>query len=408
MRASLHDRIPGVTGGVLSGITVLDLTRVLSGPYCTMMLADMGARVIKVEHPRGGDDTRAWGPPFVNGESTYFLGINRNKESVTLDFKKPAGRTILDQLLGRADVVVENFKPGTLERQGLDYASLAPRHPALIYCSISGYGQTGPRRGAAGYDAAVQAEGGVMSVTGPPEGPGYRFGLPIADLATGMFAAQGVLLALIARGQTGRGQHVDLSMLDSIAALLTYQASAYFATGALPPRMGNAHLSIVPYDTFDARDGQVMLAVGNDDQWRRFCDIAGLGELAGDERFATNPQRVVNRAALQPLLDAALLTRDRADWLERCTRAGVPCGAVRNIGETLGDPQLAARGMIASLRHPVAGDIRLVGNPIKLSAHPPRADVPPPVLGEHTESILTRELGLTPDEVRDLRAQEVI
>jgi crotonobetainyl-CoA:carnitine CoA-transferase CaiB-like acyl-CoA transferase len=398
-----------VAGGVLSGITVLDLTRVLSGPYCTMMLADMGARVIKVEHPRGGDDTRAWGPPFINGESTYFLSINRNKSSLTLDFKKPGGRRVLDALIARADVVIENFKPGTLARQRLDYASLAPHFPRLIYVSVSGYGQTGPRRDLAGYDAVVQAESGVMSVTGPAESStGYRFGLPIADLATGMFAAQGTLLALLARTQTGRGQYVDLSMLDSMAALLTYQASAYFATGTQPPRMGNAHLSIVPYSTFDARDGQIMLAVGNDDQWRRFCDIAGLCELATDERFATNSQRVINRAALQPILERVIRTRDRSDWIEQCGRGGVPCGAVRDIGESLSDPQLAAREMIASLNHPTAGDIRVVGNPVTLSEHPPRVETPPPVLGEHTEAILVGELGLSADEVRELRAEEII
>ena len=397
-----------MTGHVLSGITVLDLTRVLSGPYCTMMLADMGARVIKVEHPRGGDDTRAWGPPFAEDESTYFLSINRNKESITLDFKKPAGRRILDALIARADVFIQNFRPGTLERQGLDYASLAPRFPRLIYCSISGYGHTGPRCAESGYDAVVQAESGVMSITGPRDDVGYRFGLPIADLATGMFAAQGTLLGLLARAQTGRGQHVDLSMLDSVAALLTYQASAYFATGTMPPKMGNAHLSVVPYDTFEARDGVIMFAIGNDDQWRRFCEIAGHCELARDERFATNPQRVTNRAALQPILERVIRTRDRADWIARCREKGVPCGEVRNIAETLADPQLASRGMIASMRHPRAGEIRVVGNPVKLSETPPRVASPPPLLGEHTESILTSELGLTSDEMRELRAEDVI
>ena len=397
-----------MTVNVLSGITVLDLTRVLSGPYCTMMLADMGARVIKVEHPRGGDDTRAWGPPFVHDESAYFLGVNRNKESVTLDFKKPAGRRVLDTLIARADVFIENFRPGTLERQGLDYASLSSRFPRLIYCSISGYGHTGPRSAESGYDAVVQAESGVMSITGPPDGAGSRFGLPIADLATGMFAAQGTLLALLARAQTGRGQHVDISMLDSMAALLTYQASAYFATGAMPPRMGNAHLSIVPYDTFQTRDGVIMLAVGNDDQWRRFCEIAGLCELATDERFATNPRRVIHRDALQPILERVIRTRDRADWIARCRETGVPCGDVRDIAATLSDPQLDARDMIATMRHPKAGKIRVVGNPVRLSDTPPRVTAPPPVLGEHTESILTSELGFTPDDVRELRAEHVI
>ena len=247
-----------------------------------------------------------------------------------------------------------------------------------------------------------------MSITGPPDGPGYRFGLPIADLVAGMFAAQGILLALIARDQTGRGQQVDLSMFDSVAALLTYQASAHLATGALPPRLGNAHLSIVPYDTFEAADGQIMLAIGNDDQWRRFCEIAGILELAADPRFATNPQRVINRAALQPRLDAAIAARSRADWLRLCEGAGVPCGAVRDIGETLADSQLAARDMIATFEHAVAGTIRVVGSPIKLSEHPPQMAAPPPALGEHTDSILMHELGMSQDQVRDLRAQEVV
>ncbi|HUF46679.1 MAG TPA: CoA transferase, partial [Vicinamibacterales bacterium] len=260
----------------LTGLTIVDLSRVLAGPYCTMLAADMGARVIKIEHPVHGDDTRAWGPPFQGGESAYYLGINRNKESVALDFQTPEGRAILDQLIARADVVVENFRPGALERLGLDYPALAARHRSLIVVSISGFGQTGPRRREAGYDAVAQAEGGLMSITGDAAGPGVRLGVAIADIAAGMFAFQGLLLALIARGATGRGQHVDVSLLDSVAALLTYQASRYFATGESPPRAGNRHLTIAPYDTFDAADGVVVLAVGNDDQWQRLCATLGL------------------------------------------------------------------------------------------------------------------------------------
>ena len=394
--------------GILSGITVLDLTRVMSGPYCTLMLADMGARVIKIEHPRRGDDTRAWGPPFVGGESVYFLSVNRNKESVTVDFKDPDGRRILDALLERADVLVENFQPGTLQRLGLDYASLAPRLPRLIYASISGYGHTGPLKDLPGYDAVAQAEGGLMSVTGDPNGPPYRLGLPIADLVAGLFAAQGVLLALLARAATGRGRHVDISMLDSVAGLLTYQAANYLATGDNPPRMGNAHASIVPYGTFETRDGQLMLAVGNDEQWRRFCAAADVPDLAADERFSTNPRRVTNRDQLWPLVTRVLKTRDRDDWTARLRQAAVPCGPVRTIGEMMTDPQLEARGMIASMRHPAAGNLRLMGNPVKVSDTPSVEDTPAPLLGQHTEAILTKELGISPDEARELRRRGVV
>jgi formyl-CoA transferase/CoA:oxalate CoA-transferase len=392
----------------LSGTTVLDLTRVLSGPYCTMMLGDLGARVIKIERPGRGDDTREWGPPFVDGESAYFLSINRNKESLTLDFQAAEGRAILDRLVARADVIVENFRPGTLARYGLDYASLAPRFPRLVYCSISGYGQTGPQRSRAGYDAVVQAEGGLMSVTGPPEGPPYRLGLPIADIVSGMFAAQGVTAALLERERTGRGQQVDVALLDSVAALLIYHASGYFATGRTSGRYGNGHPSIVPYDTFMARDGEVMLAVGNDDQWRRFCAAAGLHGLAEDPRFATNPLRVQHRAALQPLLERALAQRDRADWTRRLGEAGVPCGEVRDVAEALSDPQLDAREMIATVQHAAAGAVRLVDSPIRLPAGGRRPHAAPPALGQHTEAILVGDLGMSADAVRDLRTRDVI
>jgi crotonobetainyl-CoA:carnitine CoA-transferase CaiB-like acyl-CoA transferase len=392
----------------LAGITVLDLTRVLSGPYCTMILGDLGARVIKIERPGRGDDTRAWGPPFVGGESTYFLSINRNKESLSLDFQHPDGRAILERLIARADVLVENFRPGTLAPYGLDYTSLAVRYPRLIYCSISGYGQTGPRSHLAGYDAVVQAEGGLMSITGAPDGPPYRLGLPITDMVAGLFAAQGITAALLARTASGTGQSVDISMLDSVAALLTYQASAYFATGTPPARFGNGHVSIVPYDTFRARDGELMIAVGNDDQWRRLCAAVGLDELALDERFATNPDRVRHRDALVPMLEQAFQARDRAEWTTILGRAGVPCGEVRHVGEALADRQLEARGMIASVQHQTAGTVRMVNSPINLSGESRRAPSPPPVLGEQTEAILTRDLGLTADEVRGLKEKHVV
>src|SRR5438876_2588168 len=292
----------------LEGLTVLDLTRVLSGPYCTMLLADMGARVIKIEQPGKGDDTRGWGPPFVEGESAYFLSINRNKESVTLDFKRPEGRAILNRLIATSDVLVENFRPGTLAKLGLDYQTLAASHPRLVYASISGFGHTGPRSGEAGYDAVMQGEGGLMSITGAADGPPFRLGVAIADIVSGMFAAQGVALALFARERTGRGQAVDVAMLDSVAALLVYQASIYFATGSAPSRMGNRHPTIVPYETFAASDGDFVIAVGNDDQWRRFCTVTGFQD---DGRFQTNAARVTRYAQLRPLLDAHLRMRTR-------------------------------------------------------------------------------------------------
>ena len=387
----------------LDGLTIIDLTRVLSGPYCTMLLADMGARVIKIEQPGRGDDTRAWGPPFINGESAYFLSINRNKESVTLDLKQPSARNALEKLLDRADVVVENFRPGTMERLGLGHEQVMGTRPRLIYCSISGFGQTGPRRSEAGYDAVVQAEGGLMSITGPADGEPYRLGVAISDVVTGMFAAQGITLALLARERTGRGQRVDIGMLDSTAALLTYQAAIYFATGQAPPRLGNRHPTIVPYETFPAADGDFVVAVGNDDQWRRFCGVLDAPELAADERFATNRGRVAGYDALRPLLVERLRTRPRAEWVTRLKAAGVPCGSVRDIAEVLQDEHLEAREMIQSIEHSAAGALRVLGVPMKLSDTPGAVRTPPPVLGEHTDKVLSGDLGMDRAQINAMR-----
>jgi formyl-CoA transferase/CoA:oxalate CoA-transferase len=387
------------------GITVLDLTRVLSGPYCTMILGDLGARVIKIEQPGKGDDTRGWGPPFLSGESAYFLSVNRNKESVTLDFKKPEGRAILDRLLAKADVVVENFRPGTLAKLGLDYASVAPRLPRLIYCSISGFGQTGPRRKEAGYDAVMQAEGGLMSITGAAGGQPFRLGVAIADIASGMFAAHGIMAALFARERTGHGQAVDIAMLDSVAALLSYQAGIYFATDTAPARLGNRHPTIVPYETFSAADGEFVLAIGNDDQWRRFCEVAGLEP---EERFVTNRQRVTGYDELRPTLVACIASKTRAWWIERLTAAGVPCGSVRNLKEVFDDPQLAAREMATDINHGTVGPLRILGTPLKLSATPGCLRTPPPVLGEHTDRVLTGDLGMSREDVAALRSRGVV
>ena len=392
----------------LDGFTVVDFTRVLSGPFCTMQLADMGARVIKIEQRGTGDDTRAWGPPFIHGESSYFLSVNRNKESVTLDLKHPEARRILDPLLGKADVVVENFRPGTMQRLSLDYETLSARHPRLIYCSISGFGQTGPRRSEGGYDAVAQAEGGLMSITGPEEGAGYRLGVAVSDIVSGMFAMQGVLLALIARGRTGHGQLVDVSLLDSTAALLTYQAGIYFATGGSPPRMGNRHPTIAPYETFTAADGELVVAVGNDDQWRRFCGVIGQPELAQDARFSENRLRIANYDQLRPILADALRPRARGEWVPALKAAGIPCGAVRSVTEVLRDPQLIAREMVQSIEHPVAGTIGTLGPPVHLSATPAVIRRPPPTLGQHTDDILRRDVGLNDGEISALRAAKAI
>lgn len=397
--------------GPLDGLTVLDLSRVLSGPYCTMQLADMGARVIKIEHPDRGDDTRAWGPPWVGAddarESSYFLSINRNKESVALDFKTTDGRAILERLIARADILVENFRPGTLARMGLDYATLSQKHPRLIYASISGFGQTGPRRAEAGYDAMVQAEGGLMSITGVPGAPPVRLGVAIADIAAGMFTMQGILLALIARGTTGRGQHIDISMFDATTALLTYQAQRTLVTGTAPTRLGNRHASIAPYDTFAASDGTLVLAVGNDDQWQRFCRVAALDTAAADPRFHTNDSRVQHYDILQPIVATAIGAAPLVTWLTRLREAGVPVGAVRPIDAVLDDAQTAAREMVAPVTHATAGPLRVLGVPIKLSETPGAVRTAPPVLGQHTASMLD-ELGLTRSEIDALAAAGVL
>jgi formyl-CoA transferase/CoA:oxalate CoA-transferase len=389
----------------LEGLLVVDLTRVLSGPYCTMMLADMGARVIKVEQPRKGDDTRGWGPPFINGESSYFLSVNRNKESVTLDFKQPEGREVLEALISKADVLVENFRPGTLDKVGFDYASLKEKYPRLIYCSISGFGHTGPRRKEAGYDAVMQAEGGLMSITGSADGPPYRLGVAIADIVSGMFAAQGITAALYARERTGRGQAVDIAMLDSVVALLSYQAGIYFANDAAPPRLGNRHPTIVPYETFRASDGDFVVAVGNDDQWKRFCGVTGFPE---QDAFATNRQRVSGYDMLKPALDALLVTETREHWIRGLKAAGVPCGSVRDLHEVFTDPQTQARDMLVELEHAAAGLLKVTGTPLKFSETPGSVRTPPPMLGEHTASVLGTLLGLDRARVDDLRAKGVI
>ena len=393
--------------GPLSGFVVVDLTRVLSGPYCTMVLADLGARVIKVEHPGKGDDTRHWGPPFLGAESAYFLSINRNKESVTLDFKPPEGRELLDRLLARADVFVENFRPGTIDRAGFGWDTVHQKFPKLVYASISGYGQTGPRRDEAGYDAVMQAEGGLMSVTGDPDRPGYRLGVAITDMVAGLYCAQGITAALLARERFGKGQRVDIGMLDTTAALLTYQAANWFATSKVPQRQGNRHATIAPYETFTTTDGEIVIAVGNDGIWERFCAAVDLPELAADPRFKTNKDRMENYDAMRPPIDRAFRTRTSAEWIAILNTAGVANGEVRDIGQMLNDPQLAARNMVATLMHPTVGATKVIGAPIKLSENEASLRTPPPVLGQHTDAVLA-EIGYDANAIAGLRAKRVV
>jgi crotonobetainyl-CoA:carnitine CoA-transferase CaiB-like acyl-CoA transferase len=392
----------------LDGTLVLDFTRVLSGPYCTMQLADLGARVIKIEQPGLGDDTRRWGPPFVGGESAYFLSINRNKESVTLDLKHPDARRVLGPLIDRADVVVENFRPGTIERLGLGHERLLARNPRLVYCSISGFGQTGPRAGEPGYDAVMQAEAGFMSITGPEDGPPFRLGVAIADMATGLYAAQGILAALIARARTGTGQFIDIAMFDSVAAMLTYQAGIFFSDGTVPRRLGNRHPSISPYDVFSAADGEFVLAVGNDEQFRRFCAVMGQPALADDPRYKTNEARVQHVASLKEILDRFFAPMTRDELVRTLTAAGVPSGSVRSVAEVLEDPQIEARGMVVPLAHATAGDIAVLGTPLKFSATAADVRTAPPLLGQHTDAILANDVGLSDEEIARLRAEGAI
>lgn len=394
--------------GPLDGIRVLDLTRILSGPYCTMMLGDMGAEVIKVEHPKGGDDTRSWGPPFLNEVSTYYLSINRNKKSFTLNLKEEKGKAILAELIKMSDVVAENFRPGTLEKLGFPWEEIHRINPRAIFTSVSGFGQTGPRAKEPGFDVVIQGEGGLMSITGEPGGPPTKVGASIADIVAGMLAAQGTLLALYQREKTGKGQKVDVSMLDGQVALLTYHASSFFATGNIPPRRGNKHPSITPYETFQCRDGYFNIGVGNDGLWRKFCDVAGLGDLKEDPRFAVGADRVRNREELTPILDEFFAPREVAETLETLRGAGIPCGPINDIAQVLSEPQVLAREMVVDVDAPGAGPTKVTGIPIKLSDNPGSVRLPPPALGQHTDEILEHLLGFDEAARASLRDGGVI
>lgn len=390
----------------LDDLLVIDLTRALAGPFCTLMLGDLGARIIKVETPEGGDDTRGWGPPFIGAESAYFLGINRNKEGLTLNFKEPRAKEILLLLLGRADVLVENFRPGTMERFGLGYAELRPRFPRLIYASISGFGQDGPFRERTAYDLILQGMGGLMSITGEEGGPPVKVGVAIADICAGMYAAFGILAALRVRERTGRGQLVDAALLDGQVSWLTYAAGIYFATGESPGRLGSAHPTIVPYQAFQTGDGYINVAVGSEAIWRRFCEVVDPA-LADDPRYTTNRDRVAHRRELIQHLGRIFVTKTTSAWMEMLDTAGVPNGPILTVAEVFAHPQVRHRHMLVEVDHPSVGRIGQTGVPVKFSETPGRIRSAPPTLGQHTDTIL-RELGFADSEIEALRREKVI
>jgi crotonobetainyl-CoA:carnitine CoA-transferase CaiB-like acyl-CoA transferase len=416
----------------LAGIRVLDLSRVLAGPWCTQTLADLGADVIKIERPGSGDDTRSWGPPFLKdeagndtAEAAYYLGTNRNKRSVTCDIAKPDGQALIRELVKVCDVFIENFKVGDMARYGLDYAALQPLNPRLVYCSVTGFGQTGPYRERAGYDYAIQGMGGLMSVTGERDGlvdangrpvaaGPQKVGVAVADLFTGMYATVAILAALRHAERTGEGQNVDMALLDTQVAMLANLGANYLVSGKAPGRAGNAHQNIVPYQVFEvalAADGSkeyLILAVGNDSQYARFCDIAGCPELAVDPRFAKNQDRVRNRGVLIPMLEPIMKSRGKSDWLAALEAAKVPCGAINNLAEVFSDPQVNERGMVTQWQHPLQPALRLVSSPIKLSATPVREHLPPPLLGQHTEEVLRELLGCSEERLSELRNSQAI
>ncbi|KVH74084.1 CoA-transferase [Burkholderia ubonensis] len=405
--------------GALSHIRVLDLTRVLAGPWCAQTLADFGADVIKVERPGAGDDTRHWGPPYLkdaNGadtaEAAYYLAANRNKRSVTIDIATPEGQRIVRELAAQSDVVLENYKVGQLKKYGLDYDSLRALKPDLVYCSVTGFGQTGPYAHRAGYDFIIQGIGGFMSITGERDGePGggpQKAGVAISDLATGLYSTIAVLAALAHRDRTGEGQYIDMALLDVQVALLANMNTNFLASGKPPVRWGNAHPNIVPYQTFQTRDGWIIVAVGNDGQFRKFVEAGGRAELADDERFATNPARVRHRETLVPILADMVKTLDKDAWIAALEAAGVPCGPINDLEEVFDDEQVVARGMQVELPHPCGANVKLVRNPIRMSATPPDARSAPPLLGAHTDAVLRELLGYDDERIAALKAKQAI
>ncbi|PAA23719.1 CoA transferase [Pseudomonas fragi] len=405
--------------GALSHLRVLDLSRVLAGPWAGQILADLGAEVIKVERPGNGDDTRAWGPPFLKdaygestGEAAYYLSANRNKQSVTIDFTKPQGQQLVRALAAKSDILIENFKVGGLEAYGLDYASLKALNPDLIYCSITGFGQTGPYAKRAGYDFMVQGLGGLMSLTGRPEGEEgagpVKVGVALTDILTGLYSTVAILAALAHRQHDGGGQHIDMALLDVQVACLANQAMNYLTTGVAPQRLGNAHPNIVPYQDFPTSDGDFILTVGNDSQFRKFAEVAGRPEWADDPRFATNTLRVANRSVLVPLLRQATVFKTTAEWVAQLEAVGVPCGPINDLAQVFADPQVQARGLAMQLPHALAGLVPQVASPIRLSETPVEYRNAPPLLGEHTRQVLEQVLGLHADAVEALRQSGVL
>lgn len=390
----------------LAGVKVLDISRVVAGPYCTMLLGDLGAEIIKVEMPVKGDETRAWGPPFVEGESTYYLSINRNKKSITVDMKSEKGREILLKLAAECDVIIENFLPGTTKRLGLDYESVRKVKPDIIYCSISGFGQDGPFQSFPAFDLMMQGIGGLMSLTGEEDGNPVRIGVALIDLGAAMYAALGILSALLVKKESGQGQYVDVSLLDTEVSWLTYVAAAYLANGQMPKRMGTAHPSIVPYQAYKARDKYFILAVGNDAIWQRFCKGMNF-DFADDPKFATNVMRVKHRDELNAILNDTFAQKDVAEWLKILEEAKVPCGPVNDISEVVNHPQVKHRNMIVELEHPKAGSVKVPGSPIKLSLTPPEYKLHPPQLGEHAGEILI-SLGYSEQEIVTMKEEGVI
>ncbi|MFV3403850.1 CaiB/BaiF CoA transferase family protein [Pseudomonas sp. NY15463] len=405
--------------GALSHLRVLDLSRVLAGPWSGQILADLGADVIKVERPGSGDDTRAWGPPFLKdaaGENTseaaYYLSANRNKRSVTIDFTQPEGQRLVRELAAKSDVVIENFKVGGLAGYGLDYESLKAMNPKLVYCSITGFGQTGPYAKRAGYDFMIQGLGGLMSLTGRPEGEDgagpVKVGVALTDILTGLYSTVAILAALAHRDQAGIGQHIDMALLDVQVACLANQAMNYLTTGVSPRRLGNAHPNIVPYQDFPTADGDFILTVGNDGQFRKFAEVAGQPQWADDPRFATNKQRVAHRAELIPLIRQATVFKTTAEWVSALEQAGVPCGPINDLAQMFQDPQVLARGLAVNIPHPLAGSVPQVASPIRLSQTPVEYRQGPPLLGEHTEAVLGEVLGLSAEAVQRLRGAGVL
>ena len=400
---------PANSDPLLDGVRVLDLTRILAGPYCTMLLGDLGADIIKVEVPGRGDDTRQWGPSFTTGgESAYFLAANRNKRSLTLNLKSERGRSILGELIQQADILIENFRVGTLEKWDLSYEQLKNLRPDLIYCTITGYGYTGPYRDRPGYDFIIQAMGGFMSVTGPEDGEPFRAGIAVADLSSGIYACNAVLAALYARERTGKGQRIDISLLDCQVAMMSYVASNFLVSGEPPQRFGNAHPNLVPYQVFEAQDGYFAFAAGNDLQWANFCRAVGREAWETDPLFATNPARLTNRTKLVGLLNELFSTRSVADWIELCEGAGLPVGPINTMEAALSDPQVLARGMVMEVPHPTEGSVPLLRSPLNIPTAPSEVRYPPPTLGQHTDEILSELLNYDSEGIQALRESEVV